>query len=141
MRLPGRLQVIPGNVTWILDVAHNVQAISNLALELKDLPCTGDTHAVFACLSDKDVHGILKSLVAQVDRWHLAPLDGQRARPVASLVAALNTIGTSVSWRGYESVKEALSGAVGEARQGDRIVVTGSFRTVMVALDERPGLI
>jgi len=135
VRLPGRLQVIPGAITWILDVAHNVQAAANLALDLEGMPCAGRTHAVFACLADKDALGMLRALAPQIGHWHLAPLEGPRARPVADLVAALGAAGIQAPWGDYGSVGGALEGALKGARSGDRILVTGSFLTVATALN------
>lgn len=37
--LAGRFQVIPGEVTWILDVAHNAQAAQSLAESLRSFQC------------------------------------------------------------------------------------------------------
>ncbi len=50
--LPGRFQIFPGPVEWILDVAHNPQAAVALAATLATRPCTGRTRAVWAMFSD-----------------------------------------------------------------------------------------
>ncbi|MGD8886715.1 MAG: bifunctional tetrahydrofolate synthase/dihydrofolate synthase, partial [Gammaproteobacteria bacterium] len=58
--LPGRFQVIDGNVTIIVDVAHNPQSAEALAATLRNWPGQGKTRGVFAVLKDKDVAGILQ---------------------------------------------------------------------------------
>jgi dihydrofolate synthase/folylpolyglutamate synthase len=132
--LPGRLQVIPGAVTWILDVAHNLQAASYLAHDLARYPCSGRTHAVFACFADKDFAGMLQVLEPQVTRWHLTQSPGPRNCPWQTLATALETINATAIYEGYDSVNAAMDNALSQALTGDRILVTGSFLTVAAAI-------
>ena len=55
VRLPGRFQVVPGAVEWILDVAHNPAAARTLAAQLAARTRKGRTIAVCGILRDKDV--------------------------------------------------------------------------------------
>lgn len=137
VRLAGRLQLIPGDVTRILDVAHNVQAARNLARDLGSIFCGGRTHAVFACLRDKDAAGMTEALSPQIDCWHLTSAGGERALGIEALEQALGAAGVATPRRCYGSVAEALSGARREALPGDRILITGSFLTVAEALEQR----
>jgi dihydrofolate synthase / folylpolyglutamate synthase len=144
--LAGRLQVLPGSVTLVLDVAHNVQAAAELARDLAAMPCAGRTHAVFACLADKDAVGMLRALGGVVGHWHLVQLQGPRARPLAELAEALGMAGSGAAAGGHASVAEALDAALRCAAEGDRILVTGSFLTVAAALEHpvlaaMPGLV
>src|SRR5690606_24084963 len=41
LALPGRFQVVPGRVEWVLDVAHNEAAAQTLANNLAERPCAG----------------------------------------------------------------------------------------------------
>ncbi len=134
VRLEGRMQRLPGAVPVILDVAHNPQAASNLAQDLRAMPHAGRTHCVFACLKDKDAAGILTLLAPLVDTWYFAGLHGARARPPAELGAALAGSGADSPAAFYLDVAGALAAARAAARSGDRIVVTGSFLTVADAL-------
>lgn len=133
-RLPGRFQVQPGPVTWILDVAHNVPASRTLGANLRSLPPTGSTHAVFGCLRDKDASGILAELSHLVQHWYLAHLDGARAMPPEQINQALHLAGVDTLAGSYPRVADALVAAEAAARPGDRILVTGSFLTVADAL-------
>ncbi len=135
-RLAGRLQLVPGDVTLILDVAHNVQAASNLAQDLGSISCQGRTHAVFGCMQDKDVAGMMQVLSLQIDCWHLASPSGDRALGIEALEQALSAAAVSAPRRSYGAVDEALTGARREALPGDRILISGSFLTVAEALDD-----
>jgi len=135
VRLTGRLQLIPGDVALILDVAHNVQAARNLARELGSISCKGHTHCLFACLGDKDAAGMAAALASRIEHWHLASPDSPRALGVEALVLALESAGVDEPQSCYGSIAEALAGARDAARAGDRIVITGSFLTVAEALE------
>jgi dihydrofolate synthase/folylpolyglutamate synthase len=125
--LPGRFQVIPGDVTLVLDVAHNPQAAAALAGNLRRLAPGGRVHAVFGLLGDKDLRGVLQPLAELVDSWHLPQLAGIRARPVADLARELCAILPGVEVTEYPAPRLALSGAHLAAAVGDCILVFGSF--------------
>ncbi|HEY5020082.1 MAG TPA: folylpolyglutamate synthase/dihydrofolate synthase family protein, partial [Steroidobacteraceae bacterium] len=72
IRLPGRFQIVPGEVEWILDVAHNEPAAMVLARELGARRIDGRTIAVAGMLSDKDAAAIARALDSVVDHWLLA---------------------------------------------------------------------
>ena len=133
VRLPGRFQVVPGEVEWILDVAHNVPAATELAHNLAARPAQGRTLAVAGFLDDKDVAGIGNALRGRFDEWFLATLPpprGLEARQGADRLAPgdvpLATCG---------SVAEACARARAAARPGDRVVAFGSFHVVGPALE------
>jgi dihydrofolate synthase/folylpolyglutamate synthase len=70
--LPGRLQVLPGKPTIVLDVAHNPHAARSLAEGLGDMGFFENTYAVFAMLADKDIGGVIDAIKGRVDRWYVA---------------------------------------------------------------------
>lgn len=135
VHLPARLQIISGILTWILDVAHNAQAAHYLAENLANLPHFGRTHAVFACLADKDAANIVRELAAHVDVWHLVQLTGHRSRDVKELAKVVQTETINSLQYSYNSVYAAAVGAMQLAQAGDRILVTGSFVTVAGVLE------
>ena len=57
VELPGRFQIVPGQPTLVLDVAHNPQAVAALALNLDAMGFYPRTHAVFGAMRDKDIAG------------------------------------------------------------------------------------
>jgi len=132
VRLPGRFQRVPGEVEWILDVAHNVPAALGLAANLHTLP-RARTIAVCGILGDKDLQGITAALSADIDDWVLVALEGPRAVPTRDLAQHL-----PADARILAHAADVLSGcrvARDAARSGDRIVVFGSFLTVGPALE------
>lgn len=131
--LPGRLQVLPGAVERILDVAHNPQAARELAAFLQSRPCAGRTHALVGMLSDKDVVGVLREVVPWVDSWRLASLGGPRGGRAEDLAQALAglTVAPVTTWPDPASAYRDLLRAT---RPPDRVVVFGSFLTVGPAL-------
>lgn len=130
VRLPGRFQLIPGDISLILDVAHNPQAIESLAETLRLHQTQGKTHAVYAALKDKDILGALPFLADQIASWHLPQLQGDRALSLDKLGSMVTEATKSKTVRTYASVAEAFAGAHLEAGKGDRILVFGSFLTV-----------
>ena len=135
VRLPGRLQFASGPVEWVFDVAHNEAAAAVLAAELRSRPVRGRTIAVFAVLGDKDAAAVAAQLDAVVDHWLLCSLNGPRALPSDELRQRMGTLRAASELAGDVSAAVARAGAI--ARQGDRVVVCGSFHTVGPALKAR----
>jgi dihydrofolate synthase/folylpolyglutamate synthase len=134
VRLGGRLQVLPGRPSIVLDVAHNPQAARALAEGLGDMGFFENTLGVFAILSDKDVGGVVDAMRGRVDRWYVASSDSDRAAPTARVVEALGSRGLAASTRAFATVASAFREARRDAGPNDRIVVFGSFTTVAEAL-------
>jgi dihydrofolate synthase/folylpolyglutamate synthase len=132
---PGRFQVLPGQPTVILDVAHNPHAALALVASLKSMPRGGRTFAVFAMLADKDIAGVAGILKQHIDRWFVAgiPIAGSRGTTAQQLLQQLTAAGISdvVS---CESVADACAKAREAAKDNDKILVFGSFHTVSEAM-------
>jgi dihydrofolate synthase/folylpolyglutamate synthase len=133
-RIPGRLQVLPGRPSVVLDVAHNPHAARSLADGLGDMGFFENTIAVFAMLADKDIGGVVDAVRGRIDRWFVAAADAQRAAPATAVAAVLAARGLAGATRSFASVASALEAARREAGPNDRIVVFGSFYTVAEAL-------
>ncbi|MEI2741538.1 MAG: bifunctional tetrahydrofolate synthase/dihydrofolate synthase [Candidatus Competibacter sp.] len=134
--IPGRFQIVPGPVEWILDVAHNPHAARVLAENLRDRPCSGRTFAVVGLLADKDADSIIRSLTGEVDSWHPVTLGGSRGRTGEELAARLRDEGQRATPE--NEIIEACQTVKTIAAPGDRIVVFGSFHTVAPVLAARP---
>ena len=132
--LPGRFQVLPGQVQTILDVAHNLDSALVLCENLRRLPNAGCTHAVFSILSDKDTQGIITCLMPQVNSWYLAEVGSKRALPIVELEELVRTTVDGQQVMISNSVAHAYKSAHRQARTGDRVVVFGSFYTVAEVL-------
>jgi dihydrofolate synthase/folylpolyglutamate synthase len=136
LQLPGRFQVIPGPVEWILDVAHNEPAARVLAQNLRERPCAGRTLLVAAILGDKDVCAIAPLLASAADGIFLCGIAAPRGLTAAQLAARSPHFATAGQ---CDDIAAGMLAAAGQARPGDRIVVCGSFLAVAPAL-QRLGL-
>jgi dihydrofolate synthase / folylpolyglutamate synthase len=132
VRIRGRFQCVPGDIEWVLDVAHNVAAAEGLRTNLATLP-RKRTLAVCGVLGDKDVAGITAAVAPAIDAWVLAGLEGPRAVDNRELASRLPQ-GAQVIAR-EKDVADACRAARAAAKPGDRIVVFGSFLTVGPALE------
>jgi dihydrofolate synthase/folylpolyglutamate synthase len=135
--LPGRFQIVPGQPTLVLDVAHNPHAVAALAQNLDQMGFFPRTHAVFGAMRDKDIAAMLARIAPLVDQWHFTDLPGARtgraatAQELQQIFAAqpLRVPGAKDA-QCHAQPAEALAAALSAADPADRIVVFGSFSTV-----------
>src|SRR5690606_11327146 len=85
VELPGRMQILPGLPSTVLDVAHNPHAAATLGQGLDAMPSVPVTHAVVGMYSDKDAGGVIRRLSTRVDHWHCVTLGGERGMSAESL--------------------------------------------------------
>jgi len=133
VELAGRFQVIAGQPTLVLDVAHNPHAVAALAQNLDQMGFFPRTHAVFGAMRDKDIGAILARMAPLVDAWHFTDLPAARASSAGELAERLVAVagasrGATVAT--HASPPAALAAARAAADPADRIVVFGSFYTV-----------
>ncbi len=129
--LAGRFQVIPGPPDLVLDVAHNPEAAGVLAANLGQLPFAHTQHGVLGMMADKDLVGVLKPLLKQINRWYLAPVDSPRSATPAQLHDTLVSLGVKATQIDtYDNPASAYAAARKNAGESDRIVAFGSFLTV-----------
>jgi dihydrofolate synthase/folylpolyglutamate synthase len=141
VELPGRFQVLPGQPTIILDVAHNPHASAALAQNLENMAYHPYTIAVFGAMADKDIDGVLKPMMDKIDFWYLCDLPTPRAASAESLAARLRSLGfkegADSGIEAFSSPALAYESALKKAGEGDRISVFGSFYTVAGVLAYR----
>ena len=136
VELPGRFQVLPGRPTVILDVAHNPHAASALNQNLGNMGFHPYTYAVFGCMQDKDIDGVMGAMSEHVDHWCLCDLASARAASASELAAKAQILLDGKGDDGEHSVQifadpaAAFANAMSRAGENDRIVVFGSFLTV-----------
>ncbi|MFZ5520519.1 MAG: bifunctional tetrahydrofolate synthase/dihydrofolate synthase [Pseudomonadota bacterium] len=139
--LPGRFQIVPGQPTLILDVAHNPHAAATLAHNLDQMGFYPRTHVVFGAMADKDIAQVVQRLLPLVDAWYLCDLPTPRAASAAQLSEQLQqalaqarsagrTLPPQVAASVHDGPVAALQAAITAADPTDRIVVFGSFYTV-----------
>lgn len=144
VELPGRFQIVPGQPTLILDVAHNPHAAATLAVNLDQMGFFPRTHVVWGAMADKDMAGMVEKLLPLVDAWHCCDLPTPRAasaQQLADLVRALQAQPGPVTLpkatvNTHPDPMAALHAALAGADPADRILVFGSFFTVGGVLHE-----
>lgn len=133
VELPGRFQIVPGQPTLVLDVAHNPHSVAALTANLDAMGYYPCTRAVFGAMADKDLTPMLAKVAPLVDHWYFTDLPTPRACTAEDLRSIWEA--ASVSHKGLVAAccstpEEALRQAVADADPTDRIVVFGSFYTV-----------
>ncbi len=134
-RVPGRFQRIARAPDVIVDVAHNPEAARALAAALREQPVSGRTLAVVGMLADKDAAGVFAALSGEIDAWWACTPESPRAQDAVALAASLRAQVGRAPVSVQPDVNAALAEARGAAREGDRILVFGSFYTVAAVLD------
>jgi dihydrofolate synthase/folylpolyglutamate synthase len=136
VRLPGRFQIVPGAVEWILDIAHNEPAAQVLAAQLAERPPPrpgGATRAVIGVLADKDAPAIAAALRGVIDHWFVCSVAGARGLSAPELAARLDLPREITTLA--PGVRQGCELASAASRSGDRVVVCGSVHTVGPALE------
>ena len=132
VELPGRFQIIPGQPTLVLDVAHNPHSVAALAANLDAMGYFPTTHAVFGAMADKDLALMLDKVSPLIDRWYFTDLPTPRAAAATRLLSQWQAQNTrkDVGAQAYPDPQHALQAAINAADPTDRIVIFGSFYTV-----------
>jgi dihydrofolate synthase/folylpolyglutamate synthase len=132
VELPGRFQIIPGQPTLVLDVAHNPHSVAALAANLDAMGFFPTTHAVFGAMADKDLAPMFAKVGPMVDRWYFTDLPTARAASGHDLQSRWQAQNTrkDVAAQAFADPMQALHAAIAAADPADRIVVFGSFYTV-----------
>ena len=132
VELPGRFQILPGEPTLVLDVAHNPHSVAALTANLDAMGFYPTTHAVFGAMGDKDLAPMLARIGPLVDRWYFTDLPTPRAASAQSLLEKWRALPgrRDVPVSTHASPEDALRAAAATAEPADRILVFGSFYTV-----------
>ena len=144
VELPGRFQIVPGQPTLVLDVAHNPHAVATLVQNLDQMAFHPRTHAVFGAMRDKDLAAMLCRVAPLVDHWHFTDLPTPRAASAKALHDLHAELTRSGRCRGPGPVTSAcqdnpamaLRRVLESADPADRILVFGSFFTVGGVLEQ-----
>ena len=123
--------------TVIFDVAHNPDAMQQLAIRLQCYKAqnlgAGRIAAVLAVMADKDVIGMITALEYCVDIWYIAQVDEARSMAVDEVAQTMKGVGIP-SDQGhilqFDSVESAYRAACDQTEAKDTVLVTGSFFTV-----------
>ncbi len=136
VRVDGRCQIIPGEKTIILDVAHNPDSIASLAqivhemrkTQLKENKVT-QIHAIVGMMKDKALLESLSPMAKLVDHWALVKAPIERAAEPADLAAIVDTFKPQTS-QCFSELSSAFAERQSKALRDDIILVFGSFYSV-----------
>lgn len=132
VELPGRFQIVPGQPTLVLDVAHNPHSVAALTANLDAMGFYPCTHAVFGVMADKELSAMWQRIAPVVDRWYFSDLPTARAATAADLQSRWQSLALrpDAACSTHADPASALAAAIAAADPPDRIVVFGSFYTV-----------
>jgi dihydrofolate synthase/folylpolyglutamate synthase len=128
--LPGRIQRLPGAVEQVLDVSHNALAAQALADALRQTPVAGRTFLLLGMMADKDIVAFVQPLLSVADCWYTTGLQTTRAASGEALAGMIAPYVRDKRLQAFSSVAEAAAGLKENVKNGDRILVCGSFHTV-----------
>jgi dihydrofolate synthase/folylpolyglutamate synthase len=124
LTLKGRYEkrVIDGRL-HIFDVAHNADAMQNLAERVQTEPHQ-NLHIVLGMLNDKDIEAAVQPLHALQPHYYCVSIAGERGLHAEDLARRINYVG-KVSC--FDDIKSARNAAQAAANESDAVLVTGSF--------------
>lgn len=132
--LGGRIQQIHTAPAIFLDVAHNAESAIALAEFLRSRKHTGEVHAVFSILADKQLDQVIRPFIGMIDQWHIAALENARTLPVSNLQHFLEKDLTQ-SCLTYGSIQLAFEEARRTVSEEDLVICFGSFYVVEACLE------
>jgi dihydrofolate synthase/folylpolyglutamate synthase len=136
-QLTGRFQLVGGEIPVLLDVAHNPQAVESLLEHLDTYFAGQKIQAVFTMMKDKDILSVISLLKNRIDNWFVAPLTHPRIAPPEMIKDCFKKQGVEKVWFEFESFSHTLKAAKKQARQGDLILIFGSFFLVSAYLADK----
>lgn len=136
VHLAGRFQLIDGEIPVLLDVGHNPQAVRTLADYVTAVFPGRRIHAVFSMMKDKDIAGVLDIMDHVVYDWFFAPLANPRAASETMMREIFSQSPVSRVSFGFAGFTEAFAAAKKQSREGDLLLVFGSFFLVSECLVE-----
>ena len=123
----GRGQVLPGQPTTVLDVAHNAAAAAILERMLFDMGYYERTTAILGMMARKNAAEFVRALHRRVDVWHIVcPSAGDLS--ATDLANTVKSVGAAAVV--CDSMAAAKKAAHDYCGNNGRIVITGSFMTV-----------
>ncbi|NOS75074.1 MAG: bifunctional tetrahydrofolate synthase/dihydrofolate synthase [Methyloglobulus sp.] len=136
VELPGRFQLLEGDISVLLDVGHNPEAVRTLVEYLTQNFPNKRIHAIFSMMKDKDIAEVLRIMNPVVYDWFFAPLTNIRAATETLMREIFSQQGIGNVSFGYTGFVDAFAHAKKQANTGDLLLVFGSFFLVSDCLAE-----
>jgi dihydrofolate synthase/folylpolyglutamate synthase len=124
--LQGRWEIIRKNPLIVLDVAHNVDGIHQILLQIYQTPFK-KLHIIFGMVKDKDIENVL-ALLPKNASYYFTKAQIPRALPEKDLMTRAQTHG--LAGESFTEVNSALQAAINHAEKNDMIIVCGSVFVV-----------
>jgi len=122
------------NKRFLVDVSHNPASIRYLVDFIKEKFKTKKfITAVFGVMSDKDVRGMIQSLLPLVDYWYATSPNIDRAMNPKEIISILQEEGISEAEE-VKKVSEAVSKADKHSPEEGLVLIFGSFYTLSEAV-------
>ncbi len=144
--LLGRCTWLDTNRTILIDVAHNLQSVTNLNNYLISIMghsiyqnnCKSyqgyQVVAIFGMLKDKDIESCIKIIESRINQWVIVSVKEHRGADAKDLSKLLTNINSKVKYNNYENLQQAFAEACRFLRQSNNkksiLVVFGSFHVV-----------
>jgi dihydrofolate synthase/folylpolyglutamate synthase len=126
-RLPGRFENRQHcGRTFILDGAHNAQAAEHLVATLKENGFTRALTLIAGRLEGHDTKAFFDVLTPMIERAHIAKIDFFRTMDPTEVIRQAGLQNASP----HDSAASALAAAINDTKEGETILVTGSFYLV-----------
>lgn len=127
VELPGRFQLIGGDVQVLLDVGHNPEAVGTLVQYLTQNFPNRRIRAIFSMMRDKDIAEVIKIMNPVVHDWFFAPLVNIRAASEELMREIFSEQKMANVTFGFSGFKDAFAEAKKSAEHGDLLLIFGSF--------------
>jgi dihydrofolate synthase/folylpolyglutamate synthase len=128
--MPGRVEVLPGEPTVVLDTAHNPASAQALVEALAELPAASRRTLILSISHDKDVAAIVRELAAYFDRVVVTQYrENPRAVAAEKLLKIVeeSVAGEQKSVMLCHTPQDAWNHVVSTAAGGELVCIAGSF--------------
>ncbi len=137
VRLPGRLERIDQRGPWLLDGAHNPDAMQALAAFIGQTRPEADVRLVFGMLAEKDLDGTLDALVPIRPVMRVVDVPNRRTRAAVDVAEAARRHGLDAA---TTTIDDALASADPDAVNlvAGSLFLVGEARRRILAIDPDP---
>jgi dihydrofolate synthase/folylpolyglutamate synthase len=128
--LPGRVEIIAGERTVVIDTAHNAASARALVEALDELPTPSRRTLILSISRDKDVTAIVEQLVRHFDRFVITQYrENPRAVPAESLAEIVRSLlgGRAAELTVVATPPEAWQYVRRSAMPSELVCIAGSF--------------
>ncbi|MEE9127155.1 MAG: folylpolyglutamate synthase/dihydrofolate synthase family protein [Planctomycetota bacterium] len=124
-RWPGRLEMVRNHPTLLLDGAHNPAGAAALVTYLDTMPKDGKLLLIFGAMKDKDIVGVMETLLPRAAQVFLTRAAVQRSEDPENLARMARPLHEHITV--VPDPGEALEQALAQAEQQDVVLVAGSL--------------